>query len=991
MLYITAVALAVTLVALAASIYSLQRQTRAADEELRLQADLGGQLRKALSILAILDEAESTQRAYVLTGKPDYLASYQEAVSNLPELLPELDRIADFDTGIAMKAASAKRAINSKFFELAQSIALYQAGQPDKAVELIQSELSLSTQRRAREELRSVADKIRTEREKVAAEIKKTGETRQSSVVAAAGALGIAVLLAALQTGLLLAARTRYEKDLAASEKRHRQIVEEQSELVSLALADGTLVCVNPAYGRHLGRRPQELLGCSLFDHVGPGHVEEVRSMLTRVIETGEPAHGENPMVAHGGGEMWVAWTNSVQEDDDGVRFLHSVGRDITAQKRAERALRESQDFLLKTGSLAGVGGWEVNFHTGKIYWSEQVRRIHGVDDDFEPTIDTATEFFTQEAQSALTAAVVASSDTGIPFDLELPLNSADGRLVQVRIVGEVRNGEDGRPASMSGALQDISDRKVLEAQLRESEQFVREITDNLPVRIAYLDSEGRYQFVNDAHVQRFGVPRDQILGRSRVELKRNRDAAIEERLSEALLGTPQRFVFEEVVGDQTRLIESQMVPAYSADGSIKGVYTTGSDITELKQTERRLRDLTDILEITPDMVVQTDKTGEIQYMNPAARSRVGLALDAPVKGRNFAEFNTEHTNMLFDIEILPAIKREGAWTGETTVVVDKGEVVPVSHMVIGHRDGQGRIARFSAVMRDISRAVQSRKELARQTATLISVVETIPAVVAVVGTDFRYRLANRQFEAWQQCTRERIVGRTVEEVIGAEQFQHSLPIANRAFAGETVQYEKTIPREGQPRHVSISYIPLRLEDGTVDGLVMVAQDITLHKLEAERLLDLSERDVLTGLLNRSGLNTYLNCRKAGGEAIGVIYVDLDYFKPVNDTYGHAAGDEVLRQFAQRLRGLVRPTDAVARLGGDEFVIVLAGLPDEAPAVALSRKVSEAAALPFHLGTGTVTIGASAGVAFGSPMQAWEQMLEQADAALYAEKGNRRR
>lgn len=261
----------------------------------------------------------------------------------------------------------------------------------------------------------------------------------------------------------------------------------------------------------------------------------------------------------------------------------------------------------------------------------------------------------------------------------------------------------------------------------------------------------------------------------------------------------------------------------------------------------------------------------------------------------------------------------------------------------------------------------------------------------AVLEIRKRYRLANRQFEAWQQCSRDAIVGHSVEQVIGAAQFQQSLPLALRALAGETLQYEKTILQAGQPRHVSISYIPLRLEDGTVDGLVMVAQDITLHKREAERLLDLSERDVLTGLLNRSGLATYVAARSAAGDELGVIYVDLDLFKPVNDTHGHAAGDAVLREFAQRLRGLVRPTDAVARLGGDEFVVVLPGLRDAAPANALAGKISEASGLPFEVGSTTVLIGASAGVAFGVAHEEWQALLARADSALYAVKAERKR
>src|SRR6476620_107993 len=126
-----------------------------------------------------------------------------------------------------------------------------------------------------------------------------------------------------------------------------------------------------------------------------------------------------------------------------------------------------------------------------------------------------------------------------------------------------------------------------------------------------------------------------------------------------------------------------------------------------------------------------------------------------------------------------------------------------------------------------------------------------------------------------------------------------------------------------------------------------MAQDITVHKREEVRLLQLAERDALTGVLNRQGFESYLS--GSDDEGLALLYIDLDRFKPVNDTHGHPVGDELLRAFADRLQRLVRPTDAVARLGGDECALVLSGVRERANADAVADKVVRAAQEPFQV------------------------------------------
>lgn len=665
------------------------------------------------------------------------------------------------------------------------------------------------------------------------------------------------------------------------------------------------------------------------------------------------------------------------------------IQRSLAAGSEHAQALRESESLLKRTGRVAGVGGWQVDLLSGVVSWSTETRRIYEVDADYVPALEGAIAFFEPDSQTQINEAIATAIRDATPWDLELRMVTAKGHRIWVRGQGEAEF-EDGRAVRLVGALQDITVRKRLERRLANGARFVRQITDSLPLRVAYIDREKRYQFVNLAHCQRFGLPREEIIGHTRSELTQGAsDAALVPRFDAVLSGQEQRFEYEELVDGALRRLESHLIPDVTATGEVRGFFATSIDITERAGTERALRELTEILENTTDYVVQTDWRGTVAYMNPAARRAAGLPPDAQVTQREFSEFNTPAMLQHFNDIIVPAVKANGVWLGETTVYGAGHRVIPVSHMVIAHRDGSGRVARYSAVMRDISDEVRARQQLQRQAATLRSVTEAIPAIVAVVGKDGRYRFVNSSFERWIGSLREHIIGRSLLEVLGPADHERSRGWIERALAGETVQFEREYPDHGSARHLSVTYIPLWLDDGTVDGFVGVAQDITMHRQEEVRLLQLTQRDPLTGLLNRAGFEQQMEARMKGGEGamLALLYIDLDHFKPVNDRHGHLVGDQLLRMFAQRLSEIVRPTDAVARLGGDEFAILLAGVRESAHAQSVADKVIASAQAAFEVDGRALHIGASVGVAFGADSAVgWRDLVARADARLYQAK-----
>jgi diguanylate cyclase (GGDEF)-like protein len=196
---------------------------------------------------------------------------------------------------------------------------------------------------------------------------------------------------------------------------------------------------------------------------------------------------------------------------------------------------------------------------------------------------------------------------------------------------------------------------------------------------------------------------------------------------------------------------------------------------------------------------------------------------------------------------------------------------------------------------------------------------------------------------------------------------------------------------DGTPFLCELSLI---LHDDIVPVMaILTIEDITLRRKAEQTMRNLAYRDMLTDLPNRTSLHADLETALAGwrdrAEPFAVVMMDLDGFKPVNDTHGHDAGDEVLKVVGARLLRINRQSDLAARLGGDEFVVVLHDCPNATSAAEVAQRCIDAISLPIHLETtgATVKVGASAGVAHISVGAAnIEVLLKNADSALYAAK-----
>jgi diguanylate cyclase (GGDEF)-like protein/PAS domain S-box-containing protein len=240
----------------------------------------------------------------------------------------------------------------------------------------------------------------------------------------------------------------------------------------------------------------------------------------------------------------------------------------------------------------------------------------------------------------------------------------------------------------------------------------------------------------------------------------------------------------------------------------------------------------------------------------------------------------------------------------------------------------------------------------------------------------------------WQP---EEWVHRGLNEFVHPDDLEAMFACQAEVMAGSTKVLDlRVLHRDGSYHWVQASAGPFYDEDGGRDGVVSSLRVVDEQVAAQEALEFKATYDDLTGVLKREAairrLSELDGGERAADSAVALLFIDLDEFKDVNDTWGHVAGDALLRAVAQRIESVVRANDVVARLGGDEFLVVLDGIDGEAAATAIADKVRAACSKPVATPTGTVATTLSVGVVLREPGEMSDALIARADRAMYAAK-----
>lgn len=262
---------------------------------------------------------------------------------------------------------------------------------------------------------------------------------------------------------------------------------------------------------------------------------------------------------------------------------------------------------------------------------------------------------------------------------------------------------------------------------------------------------------------------------------------------------------------------------------------------------------------------------------------------------------------------------------------------------------------------------------------------------------DGRYRYVNLAFASGVGKTQESIIGQKIWDVFPKEEADKRFSVVKWVFDNrESKVIEVRVPRPDGDRYYITTAKPLLDKQGIVTSVICISKEITERKVMEDRLAHMAQYDALTDLPNRAlfsdRLQHAITQATRDKTRLAVMSLDLDQFKPINDTFGHGTGDQLLQAVAGRMQDCMRESDTIGRIGGDEFVILLPTIDDQRDAILVAEKVRQSLEQPFDLpGHHGLRISSSLGIAIYPDHGTDEgQLSKNADSALYLAKAQGR-
>ncbi|MGY6499950.1 MAG: diguanylate cyclase domain-containing protein [Acidimicrobiales bacterium] len=401
------------------------------------------------------------------------------------------------------------------------------------------------------------------------------------------------------------------------------------------------------------------------------------------------------------------------------------------------------------------------------------------------------------------------------------------------------------------------------------------------------------------------------------------------------------------------------------------------------------------LAEHVPVGIAYADSTGTIVYANERWCELAGFRGELPTDAKTMLGLIHEDDRAI----VLEVFSRSAIGTGEVSERVrvsrdgDSVQHVTISVRTIPGDDG--RITGYAVGLSDVSEVAHALEEVRRSEARFRLLTSALP--VGVFRTDRNGDLF------WANDRMSEISGYDVSETKGMSVFGFThtedqdlvYHRAQEALLRRTPleSTHRFVSRDGTVRWVMARASAIYDDGGHILEHVGTIEDVTELRMVSEGYAHRAHHDPLTELPNRASIEEMIAtlCAKTPGRAdIGIVFIDLDRFKSVNDTHGHQAGDEVLRVVGQRLSRVIRSEDVVGRYGGDEFVVVCPGVTDPGVVDRVAHRVQATIAeTPIVVGEHSFDVGASVGTAIGPGETSPDAFLHAADVAMYEAKRNR--
>lgn len=776
------------------------------------------------------------------------------------------------------------------------------------------------------------------------------------------------------------------------------QLVNRISDMIIVLDGAGTIQWVNDQAERFLGRSRIDCFGVSVLDLIHPDDRAAATERLVMASEmsaagtAGDLVPPPQHLRARAAGgvyrEVECVATNLL--DEPSVRGIAIVARDLTDRATLERRVHELERAFTTAFRYSPVGRAIVALDGRWLQVNEAFTTMLGrAAEDLVGTagIDAVHPDDRKHARARLATLVNRTTDR---VTLDVRFLRPDGDIVWTRFTVWHVLDPDGEPLYYAADVTDVTEvRAAREAEERAHRQLGFLLEQSADA-VVVLDANGQVTYISPASEHVFGQTASSVVGQHVARLVHPDDiAGVTAKLRKVLaapgatevvtarvLHQDGRYRWVEGVG--RNLLDDPDMPGLVIN--VRDISERIESETTLRQTQARFEAL---VEHASDLITVNNMDGTLTYASPSAKTVLGYE---PSQLVGHSARDLIHPD---DIDRL----EQEAWAQ-----FEKGVAEPILYRA-RHRDGTWHD--LESIITDLSRepSVQGTVTNARDVSERLTAEHRVNDLVEILEATSELVVVS------DRAGKIVYVNRSARALLGAYEGQHVtelssdatlerlrtdiMPTARQrgAWTGEL----DLIDASGGSIPVATTVQVLLDEQGEVSRIATVAHDITELKVAQRRLEFEATHDSLTGLPNRA-LFREIGERaiaRAGrtDEELAVLFLDLDGFKLVNDSYGHDVGDLLLGTVARRLRDTVRAGDTLARLGGDEFVILCEHPRGEVAMLELSERIIETVSQPTTIEGHEVRVGLSIGIAFSHGAdKGVVELIRDADVALYRAK-----
>ncbi len=796
--------------------------------------------------------------------------------------------------------------------------------------------------------------------------------------------------------------RDRNERELARAEARMRttldSLLDPHEMLTPIRddaghIVDLEYVQVNRASCHYLGMSRDELEGHRLGDIWSGAAKDFVMQCARQVLATGQPLRVDEQEVVTPRGDIRVFDIRGVLIDE----ALSFTYRDVTKRVAQAREVAQSREYY----RLVAENASEMVFRSesdGTLSWvSPSVARTLGWPID-QIQGQSLRDLIHPDDLPVVTelqkSAIAAGELTG---NVQCRMATADGGWRWMSVLGRSIVDERGQVIGGVDAIRDIQAEHDALVALAESEERFRRSMMDAAIGMAMVGVDGRFVSVNPALCALLARDERTLMGSTWQELTHPDDLTTDASLVDDVFAGRRdtyRLAKRYLRPDGTVVWADLTVSGVRAeDGRLAHLMAQVVDITEsvhareaLARSEEHFRLLA---ENSSDVVFRASSAAVLEWVSPSVMDVLGFA-PREVVGAPVLDF-VEPEDLPPDLHLDPRNADTIDFVGRVRTAAGASLWMDIAARPVLGEDGSviGRVGR----LRDVQAQHDAQEALQRSEQLFRTAMESAPTGMAVVGLDREFLQVNPALCRLLGRTEEWLLGRSVSDVLDPLDDDLDRRLRSQILAGlmaSLTRDHQMIRSDGERVLVEQSIGLLRDEQGRATAYVSQFADVTEARATREQLRFLATHDSLTELLNRRELVTRISGVLAQtprtGIHVGVLFIDLDGLKSVNDTYGHAVGDEVIVTVARRVRDRVRVNDVLARFGGDEFVLVLPAIHGVDDVARICEELHRAVTQPMAVGERTIVMTMSVGVAVVSPGEDPDSALRRADAALYRAK-----